>query len=139
MGMNSKEFREELVKIMPGYVWTVNKSFSKKLLKATGTMSSGSNRLSTLSVTRTEQENGSVSYEAKSSGYGIRAAWLHAHTDGTLARALRGLQSHYEASFYVYRSHADALKEGRKVALPPIRNGGMDSGLADVKGPNHAA
>lgn len=55
--MNSKEFRAELEKIMPGYMWTVHRPskhlrFPPYVLVATGIQSSGSNRLSTLEVTR---------------------------------------------------------------------------------------
>ena len=122
--MTSNEFRAELVKIMPGYSWTVHQQgrTSKWLrekhpdtpivLTATGTQSSGSNRLSTLEVIRRE-ESGRVTYTAKSSGYGTRARWLHENQDGTLARALRGLQDHYEAMASTYYSHAGALKAGR--------------------------
>ena len=111
--MNANEFRAELVKIMPGYSWVVHQSAVKNRLVATGTQSSGFNRLSTLSVTRTERD-GAVSYESKSAGNGCRAKWLHTNTDGTLARSLRGLQDHYEAIANIYRSHAIALKSGRQ-------------------------
>lgn len=122
--MNTNEFRAELVKIMPGYSWTAHREgrASKWLrekypdtpvvLTATGIRSSGSNRLSTLEVSRRE-DDGRVSYTAKSSGYGTRAPWLHENTDGTLARALRGLQDHYEGTAATYRSHAEAMKLGR--------------------------
>ena len=111
--MNANEFRAELVKIMPGYSWTVHKTpKGMTYLSATGTQSSGFNRLSTLLVIRREKDD-EVSYEAKSAGYGLRAKWLHTHTDGTLARALRGLQDHYEAISNIYAVHARALKIGR--------------------------
>ena len=123
--MTSNEFRYELVKIMPGYSWTVHQQgrTSKWLrekhpdtppivLTATGTQSSGSNRLSTLEVYRRD-DNSRVTYTAKSSGYGTRARWLHENQGGTLARALRGLQDHYEAMASTYYSHAGALKAGR--------------------------
>ncbi len=124
--MNSKEFRAELEKIMPRYLWTVHQDRTGKRLRekfpdtpevltATGIQSSGSNRLSTLEVTRREDHGGEVTYTARSSGYGRRAPWLHTHTDGTLARALRGLQDHYEAMANTYLSHASALKSGRGV------------------------
>lgn len=117
--MTSNEYRVELVKIMPGYSWTVHKR-PKALaipqddfpLIATGTQSSGSNRTSTLEVTRRE-DNGRVTYIAKSSGYGTLAPWLHEHKGGTLARALRGLQEHYERTAAAHRSHAEALQTGR--------------------------
>lgn len=110
--MKPKDFRAELTKIMPGYAWTVHKSSSESYLKATGTQSSGMNRLSTLRVIRFEKD-GVATYEAKSAGYGLRAKWLHTHTDGTLARALRGLQDHYEFASNTYRGHAESLRRGR--------------------------
>lgn len=112
--MNSKEFRAELVKIMPGYEWTVHRPVSKTstTLVATGTQHSGSNRISTLEVTRREA-GGVVAYEARSSGYGTRAPWLHETMACTLARALRYLQEHYERTSATYRSHAAALQTGR--------------------------
>lgn len=122
--MNSGEFRAELVKIMPGYSWTVHQESkggkwlrekypdTPVTLTATGIQSSGSNRLSTLEVTRRE-DNGHATYTVKSSGYGTRARWLHENKAGTLARALRGLQDHYEFTAATYRSHAEALKKGR--------------------------
>lgn len=113
--MNANEFRKELVKIMPGYDWTVHKTKVDGLLKATGTQSSGFNRLSTLSVIRHERD-GKARYTAKSAGFGLRARWLHTNEDGTLARALRGLQDHYEATANTYRSHAEHLKAGRAAA-----------------------
>ena len=125
--MNSKEFREELEKIMPGYSWTVHQDRAGKwlrekfpdtpvLMTATGIQSSGSNRLSTLEVVRRENDV-CVKYTVKSSGYGRRAPWLYEHEDGTLARALRGLQDHYEQQAATYRSHAQALVTGRGKAL----------------------
>ena len=61
----SKDFRAELVKIMPGYDWTVHKQLSKNTLAATGTQSNGFNRLSTLAVVRADCA-GVVAYVAKS-------------------------------------------------------------------------
>lgn len=121
--MTANEYRKELAKLMPGYDWTVRRTKAVGYLSATGTQSSGFNRLSTLSVTRREQD-GKIRYEAKSAGYGLRARWLHTNEDGTLARALRGLQDHYEAMADTYRSHAERLKAGRvaahnDLALPP--------------------
>lgn len=112
--MNANEFRKELVKIMPGYEWTVHQTKAAGYLEATGTQSSGFNRLSTLSVSRREQD-GEIRYEAKSAGFGLRAKWLHTASDGSLARALRGLQTHYEAKSNTYRSHAEDLKAGRAI------------------------
>ena len=113
-GHTPAKFREDLLKIMPGYQWTVRRPTNKdgSYLEATGIQSSGFNRLSTLSVIRTDRA-GMVVYEAKSAGFGTRAKWLHRNSDGTLARALRGLQDHYEAVSNTYRAHAAALKTGR--------------------------
>ncbi|CDQ10686.1 conserved protein of unknown function [Acidithiobacillus ferrivorans] len=111
--MNANQFREELVKIMPGYNWTIHQSRVPGYLSATGTQSSGFNRLSTLCVTRRETE-GTVRYEAKSAGFGLRAKWLHSAEDRSLARALRGLQDHYEHMANTYRAHAEHLKVGRR-------------------------
>lgn len=110
--MNSNEFRKELVKIMPGYNWTVHQTTAAGCMEATGIQSSGFNRLSTLSVSRRERE-GKVGYEAKSAGFGLHAKWMHTNADGTLARALRGLQNHYETQANSYRAHAEYLKKGR--------------------------
>lgn len=110
--MKSTEFKKELEKIMPGYVWTVHQSKVASFLSATGMQSSGFNRLSTLNVERREQD-GKVRYEAKSAGFGLRAKWLHVNEDGTLARALRGLQEHYESMAATYANHANALQHGR--------------------------
>ena len=111
--MNTNEFRRELIKIMPGYNWTIHQSRTPGYLSATGTQSSGFNRLSTLSVTRRKQE-GSVRYEAKSAGFGLRAEWLHEFDARTLASALRGLQSYYESMANTYKAHAEYLKVGRR-------------------------
>lgn len=111
--MKQSEFRSELMKIMPGYSWTLKKGKATDIVMiATGIQSSGSNRLSTLRVERKEVD-GSVNYTAKSAGYGTRAPWLHSASDGTLARALRSLQEHYESQARKYQSHASDLRIGR--------------------------
>lgn len=121
--MKQSQFRAELVKIMPGYNWTVHASrSSEKLLVATGTQSSGFNRLSTLRVERRDNygASGKPRYEVKSAGYGTRAPWLHTAEGGTLARALRALQHHYERTASLYLSCAGHMKTGRKaVAAAP--------------------
>ena len=106
-------FRAELKKIMPGYVWTVEKSNQpEKVLRAEGTISNGLNRMSTLNVIRLQDEK-TVSYKVKSSGYGIRAKWLHSCEEPTLARALRELQKHYEEMELKYSKHAKWLQWAR--------------------------
>lgn len=112
--MDRKDFRAELLKIMPGYNWTVHDG-SLNRMEATGAQSSGSNRLSTLRVFRSEEPDGKVSYEVMSAGYGLRAPWLHKSAGKTLAQSLRGLQDHYKAVASTYRSHEQALQSGRFV------------------------
>jgi len=113
--MNTKKFRSELIKLMPGYKWTLHRKspFNSDFLTATGIQSSGFNRLSTLEVTRFVR-NEEIRYEVKSSGFGKRAGWLSTYEDKTLARALRGLQNHYEYMAQEYDSHAGSLKMGRR-------------------------
>jgi len=112
-------FRKELTKIMPGYEWTVHRpiKFSADDLpahiEATGIQSAGFNRLSTLFVARREKD-GHVTYEVKSSGFGVRAPWLAGRTSSTLARALRDLQTHYEHMASKYATHAAYLRNARK-------------------------
>jgi hypothetical protein len=107
------DFRAELVKIMPGYRWTVRRaSKGATRLVATGIQSSGFNRLSTLQVERVI-ERGAPWYKAKSAGHGTRATFLHENGDVTLARALRGLQEYYERKANTYRGHAARLQNGR--------------------------
>lgn len=112
--MKPNEFRKELVKIMPGYKWTVHRPYfaGQTYLSATGIQTSGYNRLSTLVIVRREKDE-IIEYEAKSSGYGLKSPWLSEYTDSTLARALRGLQDHYEYMAREYSSHAGAIKYAR--------------------------
>lgn len=114
--MTPKEFRAELVKIMPGYSWTVRKPRpSDAFLKAEGTQSSGFNRLSTLIVQRRDNYagRGYPWYTVKSAGFGKRAPFLAEISDRTLARALRELQQHYEHEAALYAGHARALENAR--------------------------
>lgn len=114
--MTATEFRKELAKIMPGYKWTVHKSSCPdKYLSATGTQSSGSNRLSTLHVERREAYAGSghPRYEAKSAGYGTKSPWMHTASGRTLAQALRSLQDHYEKQAASFNRLASDLRTGR--------------------------
>lgn len=110
--MNTKDFRAELLKIMPGYDWTVQRPVSTVGLRATGKQSNGFNRTSTLVVERFEV-GASVEYRVKSAGFGAKARWLGYHTDTTLARALRGLQQQYLSVSNEYRAAAAAMEKGR--------------------------
>lgn len=114
--MDRIAFRAKLTKLMPGYDWTVHKAAkgSTKLL-ATGTQSSGFNRLSTLEVTWSVGENGDW-FTARSAGFGKRAPWLLDSADVTLARCLRGLQDRYKQTAATYAAHDRALENGRRVA-----------------------
>jgi len=112
--INPAEFRRELQKIMPGYKWTVHrKTCFKENLAATGIMSSGFNRISTLRVEKTIQGD-KIEYEASSSGYGRAAPWLATYVADTLARALRHLQEHHERMAHEYLAHYNHLQQGRK-------------------------
>ena len=113
MGDASADFRKELLKIMPGYKWTVHKSDTTSVLCATGVQTAGFNRLSTLSVSRVERGIGPW-YEVKSAGFGRRSPWLGKNADTTLARALRGLQNHYDSMASTYRRGAASLQTGRQ-------------------------
>jgi hypothetical protein len=110
------DFRAKLIKLMPGYDWTVHKAAKGATkLVATGIQSSGFNRLSTLEVTWTARENGDW-FTARSAGFGKRAPWLLDNGDTTLARALRGLQDRYRQTAATYAGHERALQNGREVA-----------------------
>lgn len=114
-------FRNELVKLMPGYRWTVNHLSRTVFCKdacwitATGIQSSGSNRLSTVEVVRCENAT-EVSYESQSAGYGVGSRWL---TDqpvwgATLAQSLRRLQEYYETQRNTYAGAAAYLQGARQ-------------------------
>lgn len=115
--MKAAEFRKELLKIMPGYNWTVHKSDTESYIDATGIKTAGFNRLSTLHVARRENIGRTVGirYEVKSSGFGLRSPWLSTAEDGTLARALRKLQTHYEETSRNYGAHGRDLESARKI------------------------
>ncbi len=118
-GAAQKNFRERLLAIMPGYDWTVHKALKGSTsLKATGTQSSGFNRLSTLEV-MWQSEGGVDWYTARSAGFGKRAPWLATNSDATLARALRGLQDYYRQQAAIYAQHEAALANARKPSPPP--------------------
>ena len=111
--MDATQFRKELVKIMPGFDWTVHKtSKGFTYISATGIQTSGFNRLATLQVVWRER-NGVPEYEVKSSGYGKKTPWLSEATRGTLAQALRALQDHYQCMASTYGSQAITLQHAR--------------------------
>ncbi len=57
---------------------------------------------------------GYSSYEVKSAGFGRHAPWMGHYRDGKLARAIRGLQDHYETTSRKYLILAQAMERGRK-------------------------
>jgi len=121
------KFRRELNRIMPGYTWTIRrtKSFDtsdSKYLEAEGIRSAGFNRLSTLRVIRRERA-GVIEYEVASSGFGKKARWLATHSGATLASALRGLQTRYEDTAYIYSKHARDLEAGRRSVAEKTKEG----------------
>ncbi len=111
--MTSKEFRDEIQKVMPGYKWTVHKESPYTGLRATGIQSSGFNRLSTLEVQR-EEEHGAAWYIVRSSGYGAKSPWVGVKGNVTLRSALRDLQKHYIHEALKYNSLERALQNGRE-------------------------
>lgn len=116
--LDSAEFRKKLVKIMPGFNWTVHRAGKGAVrLTATGIQSSGFNRCATLEVTFTVK-NGVEWYTAKSAGFGTRAPWLGENGDVTLARALRGLQDQYRAKAATFDSAMRVLANAR-IPTPP--------------------
>jgi hypothetical protein len=111
--MSTKDFRAELLKIMPGYKWTVHRhEIYREGLMADGIQTSGFSRLSTLSVVRMETDMGPI-YEAHLFGYGRKGERIHACKGATLAQALRGLQNHCETMVRLYESAVEALEKGR--------------------------
>lgn len=113
--MKNAEFRKELLKIMPGYSWTVHNTSNPERLTATGTQSSGFNRLSTLQVTRTDKGGGPW-YAARSAPHGTKSPWAAEIGNVTLARALRDLQTHYQRKAANFRALAEGLETGRAAA-----------------------
>jgi len=114
--MNKSKFRTELKKIMPGYKWTVHKSSDPEyFLDATGIMTSGLNRTSTLQVIKRKMRaTNNFEYEVMSSGFGLKARWLAKAKNNTLATALRDLQDHYVGNANRYIGHANDLKSARE-------------------------
>lgn len=112
--ITSTKFRKELVKIMPGYKWTIHRPYTKdsKFLIATGIQTAGLNRVSTLEVTVKDQD-GKLYYTSRSSGCGKNSQWLSSNEGSTLARSLRGLQDHYEIHGNNYLRHAADLQGAR--------------------------
>lgn len=113
--MTKADFRKELQKVMPGYKWTVHNYTERGHLLATGIRSSGFNRLSTLEVSRRDNDYGCGPwYQVQSSGFGKRAPWAGKAADRTLRRALRELQELYQNRSAKYSSLAMSIQAGRE-------------------------
>ena len=111
--MDSKKFREALVKIMPGCKWTIHRSRKGDLtILATAKETSGFNRLSTLEVSYSSR-NQSDWFEVKYFGNGTRGHLLDKNGDVTLARAVRGLQDRFQRKAAIYSCAAGRISEAR--------------------------
>lgn len=114
MKKEDMNFRKELVKVMPGLKWTVEKTFSENLQKAMGIQTAGFNRLYTLSVHRqTNNDTGKVDYTVKDSGFGLRSPWGESFKSHSLKSALRLLQDYHEYSARHHSGQASYLQAGR--------------------------
>ena len=109
------DFRQELVKVMPGYKWTVKKYLiGDTVAEAEGIQTSGFNRLCTLQVTkRTSRDTGEQVYSVKDAGNGKRAYWGESFKSHSLKSALRILQDYHENSARHHRGQASYLQAGR--------------------------
>lgn len=117
--MSEKEFREDLRKLMPGYKWVVHKAGKRAvILIATGTRSSGSNRLCTVKVQMTNRDNAPAWYQVWSAPYGTKTPWAGEGYGTTMARAFRSLQDHYVRRAAKYNSLANSLQAGRSKETP---------------------
>jgi hypothetical protein len=134
--MNSAEFRKELVKLMPGYKWKVHQPercidaiAGRKVLKATGTQSSGFNRTSTMQVERECRSGEPVFYGAKIADYGRGAPWSFFGHGNTLAQALRDLQRQCELEANRCKAMAERIDSARATAPEsnPIKSARSDS------------
>jgi hypothetical protein len=114
MKKEDMEFRQELVKVMPGFSWTVEKSYMEGIKKAEGKQTAGMNRLCTLSVLkRTNHDTGKSEYEVKDSGFGLRSPWGRSFNSHSLKSALRLLQNYHESSARHHSGQASYLQAGR--------------------------
>lgn len=110
-----KDFRDEVRKLLPGYRWVIRRRSSLAVhLEAVGAMSSGSNRLSTLTITRLDATDGPIYSAASSRGRVNARDEFRATRYRTLPQAVRALQSHYEYMAQHYAALADHIATGRQ-------------------------
>ena len=108
-------FRTSLTKLLPGYNWTVHKQIGPNI-QATGIQSSGFNRCSTIQVVHRLELKW---FEARIAGYGKHSQWLQSGSGGTLAQAIRSLQSELENKASIYSAQASTLQEARSLQNTP--------------------
>ena len=114
MKKEDMDFRKELTKVMPGFAWTVEKSWMEGIQKAEGKQTAGMNRLCTLSVLkRTNHDTGKSEYEVKDSGFGLKSPWGETFKSHSLKSALRLLQDYHEYSARHHSGQAGHLQAGR--------------------------
>lgn len=108
--------REELRALLPGYTWIIPRApAGVSYLEAVGRISSGANRLSTLTITRGVYPVDPW-YEARCTGYNRSGS----ASGATLKRALRALQRHFESAAKDYRRLAAEIADARQApAAPP--------------------
>lgn len=107
---DSKAFREELKKRMPGFDWTVRLNKAE----AEGRQSAGFNRTATLIV----RQYHDLRYEAAYYGFGMRSGVLAKGSGLTVARALRNLQDVLEHQSSLFAQAARTMLDARTVAEP---------------------
>lgn len=111
------DFRAELKKLLPGYKWTVTKSTYNSTKFATGTLSAGFNRLSTLDALRgVSTINGCAWYEIDARGYGTRSEKTARGVGNSLAQAVRMMQDELWTKARKYQALHDQVEQARKHA-----------------------
>ena len=123
------DFRKELLAVLPGHKWTVHKppmpwmdkpEDKHRIMEATGIVSAGFNRMSTICVHRSVK-GGITWYTVKSWGYGTHGRLLGEQGNKTLKSALRDLQDHFDYRAREYRGAALDIEHSRpkKVTVTP--------------------
>lgn len=115
---SAKEFMVELIKAMPGYAWSVERTHNNNYLRSIGTISSGFNRTATLFVNRINRD-GKVEYSVfADNNYAYKT---YIFIDGkepykyghSLKSALRNLQNHHESVARENLSISNSLQNAR--------------------------
>ena len=115
------DFRKELLAALPGHKWTVHKPLmpwmdkpedKHRIMEATGIVSAGFNRMSTICVHRIVKD-GMPWYTVKSRGYGTHGQFMGERVNKSLKSALRDLQDHYEYMAQEYRGVVYDIESSR--------------------------